>query len=99
MHSFDTDPTAVAYITARGRAGVTDRALLDALGDVVHRAPIVLDLGCGDGRIALQVIARGARRVIALDRSRDMLRHALVRVATTNAIHLVEGDACALPTE
>ena len=56
---------------------ITDRLedvlLRDLLGDVAGRA--VLDLGCGDGKLAVRLAALGAR-VVGLDPDPAMLRAA-----------------------
>jgi SAM-dependent methyltransferase len=68
------------------------RVVLAALGNV--RGCAALDVGTGSGRYARLLRARGAHRVVGVDRSMAMMTaHA---PATRGAI-VVRGDACALP--
>jgi SAM-dependent methyltransferase len=53
-------------------------AVLDLLGDVTDLA--VLDAGCGPGLYAEELLARGARSVVGLDESPEMVRLARRRV-------------------
>lgn len=70
---------------------VEQAAMLELLPPV--RDLTVLDAGAGTGRYARLVIARGARTVVAVDRSPAML----ARVAP--GPHRLRGDAAALPLE
>ena len=59
----------------------------------------VLELGCGTGRIAIPVARRGAR-VIAVDRSGEMLKRAVNRsrrARVTGRVSWLRGDIRALP--
>jgi SAM-dependent methyltransferase len=53
-------------------------AVLSVVGDVSDLA--VLDLGCGPGLYAEELVARGARRVVGVDASANMVRLARLRV-------------------
>jgi SAM-dependent methyltransferase len=55
------------------------------LGSV--RGLAVLDLGCGPGLYAEELLARGARRVVGVDGSAEMVRLASQRVAAPVAFH------------
>lgn len=56
----------------------TDRpAMLDLAGDVTGQR--LLDVGCGAGHYAVELLARGAH-VTGIDGSADLLRHARTRV-------------------
>ena len=62
--------------------------------------PVVLDLCCGTGDLALAVLAQGAGRVVACDFSRPMLARAAAKFArkgVADRTALVEADALALP--
>lgn len=54
----------------------------------------VLDLGCGDGRLAALVMQarRSVRHVVAIDRSPPMLDRARARFAGDIRVQIVEGD-------
>ena len=59
----------------------------------------VLELGCGTGRVSVPV-ARTVARVVGVDRSQAMLRHArrrLRRGGVAGRLRLVRGDIRALP--
>ena len=65
-----------------------------------HATPVVLDLCCGTGDLALAVLAQGAGRVVACDFSRPMLARAAAKFArkgVADRTALVEADALALP--
>lgn len=70
------------------------RALDRALGDVAGRT--VLDVGAGEGRLAAELAARGAR-VVAVDRSADMLTAAGTAHGSAPGFDRVRADAMALP--
>jgi demethylmenaquinone methyltransferase/2-methoxy-6-polyprenyl-1,4-benzoquinol methylase len=55
----------------------------------------VLDVAAGPGNVAVELVARGARRVVALDLSEQMLRVGYDR--GHHGIDWVNGDAQALP--
>ncbi|WP_287799773.1 class I SAM-dependent methyltransferase [Acidiphilium sp.] len=78
---------------------ITDRLedvlLRDLLGDVAGRA--VLDLGCGDGKLAVRLAALGAR-VVGLDSDPAMLRAAASRAAAAGVgVDFAAGRAQTLP--
>jgi SAM-dependent methyltransferase len=59
----------------------------------------VLELGCGTGRVTIP-LARAAKRVIGLDRSAEMLQHAMTRARRARPkgrISWVRGDIRSLP--
>jgi SAM-dependent methyltransferase len=60
-------------------------AVLGLLGDVEGLA--VLDVGCGPGLYAEELVARGARRVVGVDVSAEMVRLARERVRGPVAFH------------
>jgi ubiquinone/menaquinone biosynthesis C-methylase UbiE len=57
-----------------------------------HRAPSVLDVGCGPGRVAEAVIEAGAGSYTGVDFSPHMLELAQARVGGFDSVELVEGD-------
>lgn len=75
-------------------------ALGDALGDVlgIDDLGTLLDIGTGTGRMA-ELFAPRAGRVVALDKSPEMLRLARARLQTLAAdrLDIVQGDFAALP--
>jgi tRNA (cmo5U34)-methyltransferase len=89
------DPDQIAWYTRRiGRleARIAGEAVLR---DLLPPAPQrVLDLGCGDGRLAALVLeARdSARRVIVADRSEGMLERARTRFAGDHRVSVVRHD-------
>ncbi len=96
-------PLASAY--ARWRAStlgrITDelqqRLLLDLIGEV--RAAQVLDIGCGDGALAIELAGRGAS-VSGIDKDGGALEAARVRADRAGVtLRLREGGAAALPFE
>ena len=65
------------------------------LADVLPPAPrSVLDLGCGDGRLAALALAErpGIERVVAVDRSAPMLAHARERFADDDRVEVRRWD-------
>jgi malonyl-CoA O-methyltransferase len=66
-----------------------EAALLALLPAVEGRT--VLDAGCGTGRYARLVAARGAGRVICLDRSAAMIQR------VESSVRRIRADFCALP--
>jgi ubiquinone/menaquinone biosynthesis C-methylase UbiE len=75
---------------------LVEAKLVEALGD----EPLghVLDIGTGTGRMA-ELFAGRAERVVALDKSLDMLRFARAKLQNlpSGAVELVQGDFTALP--
>lgn len=57
-----------------------------------HRAPEVLDVGCGPGRVAEAVLEAGAARYVGIDVSGRMLELARRRLGPNERVELVEGD-------
>jgi ubiquinone/menaquinone biosynthesis C-methylase UbiE len=72
-----------------------ERYLLPLLTDLSNRS--VLDLGCGTGRWLAQLMVRGARRAVGIDRSAAMLRIARQKAAIRQ--RLVESSCENLPFE
>ena len=61
------------------------------------RGRTVLDLGCGEGYVARQLKNRGAERLVGLDISEEMIRHAQEREDKEKlGIRFFPGDACDL---
>ena len=79
-----------------GPERASEEALLAALGDTPKGA--LLDIGTGTGRIA-ELLAPLAERVVALDKSLDMLRVARARLQALgpDKVQLVQGDFTDLP--
>ena len=72
-----------------------DALLRDMFGDVAGRT--VLDLGCGDGALAVRLAAAGAQ-VVGLDADPAMLRAAASRAAAAGvSVQFATGRAEALP--
>ncbi|SMQ69678.1 transcriptional regulator, ArsR family [Altererythrobacter xiamenensis] len=75
---------------------MVEKALIEALGD----APLgqLLDIGTGTGRMA-ELFAQRADRIVALDKSLEMLRIARAKLQhlPTERVQLVQGDLAALP--
>lgn len=69
---------------------VEQQSMLQLLPSIAGRR--VLDAGCGTGRYARLLAARGPRAIVAIDRSAAMLAHAL----DCGAMY-VRGDSRALP--
>jgi ubiquinone/menaquinone biosynthesis C-methylase UbiE len=83
--------TLLGRITDR----IEERLILKLAGDVTDRR--VLDVGCGDGALALALVARGAI-VTGVDADRRMIAVAQTRFeAASRPIDLVEADARNLP--
>lgn len=60
----------------------------------------VLDLASGTGDLALELVRQGAKQVVGLDLSREMLRGASGKIRThgrQESIHLTQGNAMQLP--
>jgi SAM-dependent methyltransferase len=60
-----------AYLAAHEERGTADAGRARGVGSVQGRA--VADLGCGPGQYAREFIARGARRVVGVDGSAEMI--------------------------
>jgi len=83
---------------SRGHASATDSC--PGNGSLGMPPPVVLDLCCGTGDLALAVLAQGAGCVVACDFSRPMLARAAAKFArkgVADRTALVEADALALP--
>ena len=93
-HSFD--PAAACYAHRPDYPRVFYNALRARLGPLENGR--VLDLGCGDARVALRV-ARWGPEVLAVDLSAQMVSAAAGRVRGPEnpGVHLLRGDAARLP--
>lgn len=87
------DRNATAWDAHQGMAGdairryITDSPVMSYINPVTGKN--VLDLGCGNGYLAHTVAAAGAK-VIAVDQSADMLRHARSRAPDDGMVHYVQ---------
>jgi SAM-dependent methyltransferase len=84
----------------QGHVGVLRDVVPELIGDLSGRR--VLDFGCGPGRLALVLAADGAREILAIDESPEMIREARDQLARAPAasrerIRLEIGDEKALP--
>jgi SAM-dependent methyltransferase len=70
-------------------------AMLDAVGVAVDDEDVVLDIGCGVGRLT-RVLARRARQVVALDVASEMLERARRHNADLDNVTWVKGDGTSL---
>lgn len=86
------DPDEEAF-WAGGEAAL--RALLGALAVEIPPGKVVLDIGCGLGRLT-RPLARQAERVIALDVSREMLTRAQRLNPELANVEWVHGDGASL---
>jgi ubiquinone/menaquinone biosynthesis C-methylase UbiE/DNA-binding transcriptional ArsR family regulator len=75
-----------------------ERFDLQALGGLLEPEWAVADLGCGTGQLAAS-LAPFVRQVIAVDRSRAMLRAARARLAGVRNVELRQGELEALPID
>jgi ArsR family transcriptional regulator len=75
-----------------------ERFDLVALPGLLDADWVVGDLGCGTGQVT-EALARFVARVIAVDRSRAMLRAARQRLATAKNVDLRAGELEALPID
>jgi SAM-dependent methyltransferase len=65
-----------------------------------HGRPSVLDIGCGSGRVAEEVLAAGAASYVGVDFSGPMLELARQRLSRfEDKVQLVEGDYLTAPLE
>jgi SAM-dependent methyltransferase len=86
------DPDEAAF-WAGGEAALA--ALLGGLGVTVSPGQVVLDIGCGLGRLT-RPLARDAARVIALDISTEMLERARAVNRDLDNVEWVHGDGTSL---
>ena len=70
-------------------------AMLDALGVHIEPTDVVLEIGCGVGRIT-RVLAERAERVLALDVSNEMLARARALNPQLEAVTWIRGDGTSL---
>jgi ubiquinone/menaquinone biosynthesis C-methylase UbiE len=77
----------------RYRTGLTDEAILTLIG--AYENLDVLDVGCGEGYMARELVNRGARHVDGIDKSAALI--AAARSAEIPAARFGEGDAADLP--
>jgi SAM-dependent methyltransferase len=89
----DDPDGSLPFVRERYREGMRWRQVISALAaSPPHR---VLDLGAGNGAVALAMTAAGESRAIALDTQLNATMHALFR--TGELAHQVMGDGTALP--
>lgn len=69
--------------------------ILDVLGAEVTETDVVLDIGCGVGRLT-RALSASAREVYGLDVSAEMLERARQINADLTNVHWVHGDGCSL---
>jgi ubiquinone/menaquinone biosynthesis C-methylase UbiE len=92
-------PGVYAQWRASGIGAITEhlqrRLILTLLGDV--RGRYVLDVGCGDGDLAVELWRRGAT-VTGIDASPEMVEAARARAKREGAdISFMIGDAASIP--
>jgi ArsR family transcriptional regulator len=75
-----------------------ERFDLLAIGGLLDASWVLGDLGCGTGQIA-EALAPFVRRVIAVDRSRAMLKAARKRLAEVDNVDVRQGELEALPID
>jgi len=88
------------FVQRRLRPGLSRRreVALEAVGAYAH--PAVLDVGCGSGRIAEDVLEHGAARYVGVDFSEPMLELAAQRLERfKERVTLVRGDFLEVPLE
>lgn len=95
----DLGPDVYARWRASELGALTERLerelVLDRIGDVAGRS--VLDLGCGDGDLAIALSQRGAR-VVGIDASSQMIAAATARASREHAdVAFQLATAAALP--
>ena len=95
----DLGPDVYAKWRASGIGAITEqlqrRLILALLGDV--RGRTVLDVGCGDGDLAVELWRRGAI-VTGIDASREMVEAARTRATQDGAdISFLVGEAASIP--
>ncbi len=74
------------------------RADLQLLAGLLNGTEVVGDLGCGTGQLA-RLLSPFAKRVLALDRSEEMLELANVRLADCGNVEVRRGELESLPIE
>lgn len=90
LYDFFIAPAVMAL-----RPAVLDRLIAD-----LPRSAAVLEVGCGGGQLAVELLKRrGDLRYVGLDLSTEQIERARRRLAGTNQAELVEGSALELPFE
>lgn len=64
---------------------------------VAPRRSLALDLGCGTGELTLELRRRGARLVVGVDFTPEMLRSAAAKAGDDGGIAWLQADALSLP--
>jgi len=93
-NSLDFYNTIARYYDAENESMIDDLELYDALAEKVGDP--ILDIGCGTGRVMLN-LASGGYRVVGLDTSREMLARGERKLKHRTDLHdlvtFIEGDA------
>ncbi|MBT0567418.1 class I SAM-dependent methyltransferase [Williamsia sp. CHRR-6] len=76
---------------------ITEPALLRRIGDVPGQ--VIVDVGCGEGRLARSLAAAGAGRVYAVDNCAPLIDAALAAVPADAPITHAVADAAAMPID
>lgn len=79
----------------RYRTGLTDKAVLDAIGPCSGLD--ALDAGCGEGYLTREITRRGARQVTGADKSAALIAAARAAAAGLPGLRFREADIAALP--
>lgn len=78
-------------------AGLSDlRGVLDLGGVAIAPGDVIVDLGCGVGRLTRAAVTLGAGRVYAIDVSSEMLARAREHNADLEAVTWIQGDGATL---
>jgi demethylmenaquinone methyltransferase/2-methoxy-6-polyprenyl-1,4-benzoquinol methylase len=88
----------LAEVLSLGQDGRWRRAMVDRI--VPDRPDLVLDVACGPAGVALQLVDRGAGRVVGIDLTLEMLRQGQRNVADrslADRVQLVNGRAERMP--
>jgi ubiquinone/menaquinone biosynthesis C-methylase UbiE len=76
----------------------TDRLLVERAAELAGSSELIVDLGCGNGKITVALQSRLSGRVCGVDMSQEMLALAAGHRRTArSALHLIVGDSKRLP--